>query len=251
MAEPNSEGNLYTTGELAKLCGVTVRTVQYYDTRNILVPSALSEGGRRLYSEDDLRKMHIICFLRDAGLSISNIGALFEEEDPGSVISVLVEEQERILLAEQEECQKKLDSLGQIRRGVKLVENFSVDSIADIAYITKHRKKMTHIHAVMVAGGVTVDVVETVLLYLGIFRGIWWPYLLGLPLLLASTFWICWFYFRQTGYICPKCHAIFKPRFWEMLFAKHTVTTRKLSCTECGSKNFCVETYQKERTNHE
>ena len=31
----------YTTGEIAKLCGVTVRTVQYYDSRNILVPSAL------------------------------------------------------------------------------------------------------------------------------------------------------------------------------------------------------------------
>lgn len=32
--------SIYTTGEIAKLCGVTVRTVQYYDSRNILVPSA-------------------------------------------------------------------------------------------------------------------------------------------------------------------------------------------------------------------
>ena len=54
----------YTTGELAKLCSVTVRTAQYYDTRGILIPSELSEGGRRLYSEDDLRCMKIICFLR-------------------------------------------------------------------------------------------------------------------------------------------------------------------------------------------
>ena len=53
----------YTTRELAKLCSVTVRTVQYYDTRGILIPSELSEGGRRLYSEDDLRRTKIICFL--------------------------------------------------------------------------------------------------------------------------------------------------------------------------------------------
>ena len=53
----------YTTGELAKLCGVTVRTVQYYDNRGILVPSGLTEGGRRLYSGEDLKKMIIICFL--------------------------------------------------------------------------------------------------------------------------------------------------------------------------------------------
>ena len=34
----------YTTGELAKLCNVTVRTVQYYDKRGILIPTELSEG---------------------------------------------------------------------------------------------------------------------------------------------------------------------------------------------------------------
>lgn len=44
----------YTTGELAKLCNVTVRTVQYYDKRGILIPTELSEGGRRLYTESDL-----------------------------------------------------------------------------------------------------------------------------------------------------------------------------------------------------
>ena len=43
----------YTTGEVAKLCGVSVRTVQYYDTRDIVCPTELSEGGRRLYSEDE------------------------------------------------------------------------------------------------------------------------------------------------------------------------------------------------------
>ena len=82
----------YTTGEVAKLCGVTVRTVQYYDTRGILVPSELSEGGRRLYSEEDLRRMKIICFLRELGLPINAISQLLSEEDPGSVISLLLEQ---------------------------------------------------------------------------------------------------------------------------------------------------------------
>ena len=38
----------YTTGELAKLCGVTFRTVQYYDTRGILIPSEISEKQEKL-----------------------------------------------------------------------------------------------------------------------------------------------------------------------------------------------------------
>ena len=87
----------YTTGELAKLCGVTVRTVQYYDTRNILVPSELSEGGRRLYSEEDVKRMKIICFLRELGLPINSISQLLSEENPGNVISLLLEQQEQLL----------------------------------------------------------------------------------------------------------------------------------------------------------
>ena len=98
----------YTTGEVAKLCGVTVRTVQYYDTRGILVPSELTEGGRRLYSEEDVKRMKIICFLRDMGFSIDAIGQLFSEKDPGSVISLLLDQQEAVLKQEIGEQEEKL-----------------------------------------------------------------------------------------------------------------------------------------------
>ena len=99
----------YTTGEIAKLCGVSVRTVQYYDNRGILIPSELSEGGRRLYTENDLKRMHIICFLREAGLPINGISALFAEKNPQNIISILLQQQEEALLDELSESQKKLD----------------------------------------------------------------------------------------------------------------------------------------------
>ena len=121
----------YTTGEIAKLCGVSVRTVQYYDTRGILAPSELTEGGRRLYSEDDLKRLKIICFLRDAGISINNIGELLSEDDPSSVISVLLEQQEQLLREEVFERQAKLDMLDGIKRELKGVENLSIESIGD------------------------------------------------------------------------------------------------------------------------
>ena len=76
----------YTTGELAKLCGVTVRTVQYYDTRGVLTPAALSEGGRRLYSDGDLRRMRVICFLRELGLPIETVKQILAEQNAGDVI---------------------------------------------------------------------------------------------------------------------------------------------------------------------
>ncbi len=34
----------YTTGEVARLCGISVRTVQFYDAKDLLHPSSLTEG---------------------------------------------------------------------------------------------------------------------------------------------------------------------------------------------------------------
>ena len=101
----------YTTGELAKLCNVTVRTVQYYDKRGILIPTELSEGGRRLYSESDLQRLKVICFLREVDVPIDAISQLLEEEHPEKVISILIEQQESLLMEEIQEKQEQLEKI--------------------------------------------------------------------------------------------------------------------------------------------
>ena len=147
----------YTTGEIARLCGVSVRTVQYYDTRGILTPSELSEGGRRLYSEDNLKRMKIICFLRDVGISINSIGELLSEDNnPGSVISALLEQQEHLLRKEISEKQANLDMLDGIKRELKDMENFSVESIGDIAYVMENKTKMNQLHAILLITGIPI-----------------------------------------------------------------------------------------------
>lgn len=114
----------YTTGEIAKLCGVTVRTVQYYDTRGILIPTELTEGGRRLYSEEDLNRMRTICFLRELGLPIDSISQLLAEEEPERVISLILEQQEQALKDEIGERQEKLEKLEALKRELKAARTF-------------------------------------------------------------------------------------------------------------------------------
>lgn len=233
----------YTTGEMAKLCGVSVRTVQYYDSRGILIPSELSEGGRRLYSDDDLKRLKIICFLRELGLSIHSIGELLSEADPGSVISILLDQQERALRQEIGERQDKLQKLERLARELKSVEHFSVESIGDIAYRMEHRKKLRRVHGIMLAVGIVMDLVEVGTLVLWIAKGIWQPFAVGMCLVAALGVWISAYYYRHTAYICPRCHTVFRPTFKEALFAPHTPNTRRLTCRTCGHKGFCVETY--------
>ena len=241
----------YTTGEIAKLCGVSVRTVQYYDTRGILAPSELTEGGRRLYSEDDLKRLKIICFLRDADISINSIGELLSEEHPGSVISVLLEQQEQLLQEEVRKRQAKLDMLAEIKRELKSVENFSIESIGDIAYVMENKKKMRQLHAILLITGLPLNIMQWLSILLWIFTGIWWPFVLWVLIAVSYAIWVTKFYFKRVAYICPQCHEVFKPQLKEAVFARHTPTLRKLTCTCCGYKGFCVETYGEEAKKNE
>lgn len=236
----------YTTGELAKLCGVSVRTVQYYDTRGILVPSQLSEGGRRLYSEEDLKRMKVICFLRELDLPINSIKELLSEEHPEEVISLLLKEQEKSLRAEIGEKQKSLEKLEELKTELKKVTHFSVESIGDIAHIMENKKKLRQMRIVMLAVGIPMELIEIGTLILWIRTGVWQLFALGMCVVAAMGVWVSVFYFKRTAYICPKCHTIFRPAFRQVFWARHTPTTRKLTCTACGHHGFCVETYEKE-----
>ena len=236
----------YTTGEIAKLCGVTVRTVQYYDTRNILIPSELSEGGRRLYSDDDLKRMRIICFLREAGVSISSIESLLHDEHPEKVIGLLLEQQEKTLREELFEGQKKLNMLEELRHGLKSVEQFSLESIGDIATIMKNKQKLRKIRRTMLAIGIPLLILELSSILLWIASGRWHLFLLWAAVMIPCGIWISRYYWRNVAYICPECHKVFQPGFREMFFANHTPTLRRLTCTCCGHKGWCVETCAEE-----
>ena len=231
----------YTTGEIAKLCGVTVRTVQYYDTRGILNPSELTEGGRRLYSEDDLKRMRIICFLRELGLPIDSISRLLSEEDPGDIVSLLLEQQENALKEEIGEREEKLQKLSDLKAGLKSVKDISVESISDIAYIMTNKKELKRIHGVMLLIGIPVGVFQWTSIILWITKGIWWPFVawavITVPIIILLSRW----YSKKVEYICPKCHAVFQPSFKEMFFGAHTPATRKLTCPSCAHHGFCVE----------
>ncbi|MBQ9664216.1 MAG: MerR family transcriptional regulator [Oscillospiraceae bacterium] len=233
----------YTTGELAKLCGTTVRTVQYYDTRGILLPSELSEGGRRLYSQDDLKRMKIICFLRELDLPLDAISQILKEDHPEKVISLLIEQQETALLDEISGKQEKLARLRDLKNGLKKQASISLESIGDIALIMEGRKKLKRMHWMMILTGIPVMALQWFSIIFWIVKGIWWPFVLWLLVSIPWGILVSRHYFRHVKYICPECHKVFKPTLREAFWANHTPTARKLTCTFCGYKGFCVEVW--------
>lgn len=233
----------YTTGEMAKLCGVTVRTVQYYDTRGLLTPSELSEGGRRLYSDEDVKKLKLICFLRDIGLPLGSIGEILQADNADRVTGLLLEQQSEQLKSEIAQKQEQLDKVTSLRQEMKNWQKPSVETLTDIACIMENKKKLRKVYAVLIGFGLLADAIELVTLIHWIRTGVWQPFAIGMIAVLAITWCLVRFMHKHTAYICPECHGVFRPSMKEMFWANHTLRTRKLTCAHCGHKGFCVETH--------
>ena len=71
----------YTVGRLAKMAGVSVRTLHHYDRIGLLHPSSRTEGGYRRYGEEELLRLQQILFFKELGLSLDEIRDILD--DPG------------------------------------------------------------------------------------------------------------------------------------------------------------------------
>ena len=73
----------WKVGELAALAGVTVRTLHHYEEVGLLIPSARSDAGHRLYSVDDLSRLYRILALRRLGLALDEVASALTHSGDG------------------------------------------------------------------------------------------------------------------------------------------------------------------------
>ena len=121
-----------TVGEVAKKMGVTVRTLQYYDKKGLLSPSAESEGGRRLYTDKDLIRLHQIISLKSLGFSLDDIKErLISLETPADVANALTEQADDIR-QKIEQLQASLSAIEQLKAEVLQMQTVNFKKYADI-----------------------------------------------------------------------------------------------------------------------
>ena len=121
-----------TVGQAAKKLGVTVRTLQYYDKEGILSPSLLSEGGRRLYTDKDILKIHQILSLKSLGFSLSDIKDRLSPLDSPEQVAEALSEQISSLRTKVDEIQETLRELEALRAEVLEMRTVDFKRYADI-----------------------------------------------------------------------------------------------------------------------
>ncbi|WP_143340103.1 MerR family transcriptional regulator, partial [Cronobacter sakazakii] len=67
---------MYRIGELARLADVTPDTVRYYEKQKMMEHEIRTEGGFRLYTENDLRRLRFIRHARQLGFTLEAIREL-------------------------------------------------------------------------------------------------------------------------------------------------------------------------------
>lgn len=66
----------YSIGEIAKLLEMSTRTIRYYEELGLLNSVKRIENGRRIYTDDDVRRLKLIKRLKILGLTLSEMHEL-------------------------------------------------------------------------------------------------------------------------------------------------------------------------------
>ena len=104
---------LLKVGQLARHTGLTVRTLHHYDEIGLLKPSGRSESGYRLYSREDVARLHGVQALRQLGLALADIAAMLDEG--GTPPGLIIEQQVRALDREIARACELRDHLGLLQ----------------------------------------------------------------------------------------------------------------------------------------
>jgi len=231
----------YTTGEMAKLCNVSVRTVQYYDSKGILHPSDLTEGGRRIYNDADLCKLQLVCTLKAIGLSLNSIKNVLESELSGNILTILLDEQAKSLAGEISERQKQLEMINVIKESIRDKAIIPAETILGIKDIlekrnkTRSKKKLALIY---VGVGIAVTLGFLFMVWL-VVSGNWWGLAIYLFVAIISLLFSA-YQLKDSEFICPKCDSVFKPPLRRAFFSTGDHKVRWMVCPACGHKDWCV-----------
>ena len=102
-----------TIGEAAAQSGVSAKMVRHYESLGLLPAVKRSEGGYRLYKEQDVHMLRFIRRARDLGFSMSEIAALLKLWQNRRRASADVK---RIALAHAADLQRRIEEMVEMQR---------------------------------------------------------------------------------------------------------------------------------------
>ncbi len=141
-----------TIKQVAKLSGISVRTLQYYDQINLLMPSTKTDAGYRLYSDTDIRKLRQILFLKTLGFQLKEIQDLVKNQELDR--RNFYHNQKELLLQKQKYTNRVVEILECLEGGATLDDCADeIEKLARISESTNKVKPMLLVLFLLIIGG--------------------------------------------------------------------------------------------------
>ena len=101
--------------QVAKLTGVSIRTLQYYDEIGLLKPSKLTASGYRMYDGDALQTLQQILFFKELGFSLKKVKEILEKPDFDRVAAF--KKQKELFLLKRDRLDRLIQLLERLEKG--------------------------------------------------------------------------------------------------------------------------------------
>ena len=228
----------YTIGEAAKKLQVSTRTLRFYEEKDLVRPAYTEENGYRFYSEEQIRQIELILFLKELGFSLRQIKMLIQDKHGGQSLDLLLKEQ-------YQENQRKIDKLSKKQRKIEHLQKIKLSRVvltnhSGIKDIMRKENRLSALRRRMCFLGILLILGELIgisLLYA--FKVQMSVAVIGITVVGAIA--LSKYYYDNVEYVCPNCGDVFIPSFLAFNLAPHTPKFRKLTCPKCGKRSYCLE----------
>lgn len=234
---------MLSTGEIAKLCDVSVRTVQYYDRIGLLKPSLVNKNGFRYYSEINVFSLNCICLYKSLGFSLDEIKEILTNESTNYLSELMKVKSKEI----ESDIEKLKANIIKLNFAIEMLETkgyLPSSTIEELNEIMKKKniyKKTNFITLLfLVLLVVFVLFIMPVFLKMG---GLYVYLIIGVLILLS--FGLVYYHSQTNAYVCPCCGKKFEISFIKDLFSLNGGKKgKKLKCPHCKEKRWFKETYK-------
>lgn len=127
----------FTTGQLAKMAKVSVRTIRFYDSKNLLKPNFVDEDtGARFYTRDDFLKLEQVLLYKYLGFSIEEIKDLTITKNDKDFVIDSMHLQHKLIEDKMEQMQLVKDAIESTLKAYEKEKNIDWDKMLKITELT-------------------------------------------------------------------------------------------------------------------
>jgi DNA-binding transcriptional MerR regulator len=113
-----AEKEYYQIGEVASMLGITTRTIRYYEEIGLMTHPKRLDGGIRVYTKEDVKRLKFILKLKELGISLKEMHELADIYETYKTQDIIMPKLIEILDNHITKIDEKIAKLGSLRNDI-------------------------------------------------------------------------------------------------------------------------------------